>query len=96
MAESKRQIQKASTRARVVQAATVQFQAEGYDGTNLRDIAKMAGVSTGAIFANFRDKEALYREVFGHAPYSAEQGRAMASALKSLGVDPVLILAAAA
>lgn len=96
MAENKRQLQKAATRDKVVLAARVLFQAHGYAGTNLREIAKAAGVSTGAIFGNFADKDELYRAVFGHDPYTAEQGRKLASALVGLGVDPVLILAAAA
>lgn len=96
MAENKRDLQKAKTREKVIKAATVEFQAGGFDATTMRDIAKTAGVSTGAIFASFRDKEELYREVFGHAPYTAEQGRTLASALRGVGIDPVLILAAAA
>lgn len=64
--------------------------------TRLHPSPRLLSAVTGAIFASFRDKEELYREVFGHAPYTAEQGRTLASALRGVGIDPVLILAAAA
>ncbi len=72
-----RKAQKAATRAKVLDAAGVCFRTLGYERSTIRDIARMAEMSTGAVFANFEDKAHLYREVMGHAPVSAEHGRAL-------------------
>ena len=39
------------------------FSEEGYEGATIRDIAAAAGMSTGAVFANFSDKSDLFREI---------------------------------
>lgn len=78
---SRRQAQACATRARVVQAGGAMFAALGYEAATIRTIAAAGGLSTGAVFAHFDDKAALYREVFGHAPVSAEQGRRLLNAL---------------
>jgi AcrR family transcriptional regulator len=54
---------KAATRARLVEAAGLDFIAHGYDAVGLRDIAQHAGLSTGAIFANFTSKHDLLEAV---------------------------------
>src|SRR5690606_38447944 len=40
------------------------FAERGYDAATIRDIAKGAGMSTGAVFANFQDKAELFEAVF--------------------------------
>ncbi len=40
------------------------FAERGYDAATIRDIAKGAGMSTGAVFANFQDKAELFECVF--------------------------------
>jgi AcrR family transcriptional regulator len=67
---------KAATRAKILEAARSLFTVAGYEHSTMREIARMVGMSTGAIFVNFTDKAALYRAVFGHAPLTAEEGRA--------------------
>lgn len=52
---------KAATKERVRQAAMVEFTLYGYERTTMRNIAKRAGLSTGAIFASYPDKDALLR-----------------------------------
>lgn len=87
--------QKAATMASVVEAARCCFNTTGYERTTMRDIARMAGRSTGAVFASFEGKEALYRAVYGHALVSPELGagllnvvrRALASGETLYGVD---------
>lgn len=74
---SARLAHKAATRAKVLDAAGVCFRTLGYERSTIRDIANNAGVSTGAIFSNWSGKDALYRELFGHAPVSPELGRAL-------------------
>jgi AcrR family transcriptional regulator len=67
----------AATRAKILDAAGCCFRTTGYDRTGVRDIVREAGMSTGAFFAHWPTKEACYRDVFGHAPVSAEHGRAL-------------------
>lgn len=66
---------KAATRGKVLEAARRCFDAVGYEAATIRDIAARAGLSTGAVFANFAGKADLYLAVYGHAPISPEQGR---------------------
>jgi len=74
---TRRQLQKAETRAKVLEAARAGFSTQGYERTTIRDIASAARMSTGAVFASFADKAAIYRELYGHAPVTPEQGRAL-------------------
>lgn len=56
---------KARTRAKLEAAARDHFTRHGYQTTELRSIAKAAGVSTGSIFANWPSKAALFADVMG-------------------------------
>jgi AcrR family transcriptional regulator len=89
-----RSVQKEATRTRVLEAAKTLFEASGYDATGIRDIAKNVGMSTGAVFANFKDKASVYRAVYGHAPVSAEMGRAFYLAAQAGGADRLSALVA--
>lgn len=75
---NKRKASKAATRAKVVSAAAKLFaepgKKGGYEGATIRKIAKAAKMSTGAVFAHFDDKVALYTAIQGHAPVTTEQG----------------------
>lgn len=71
---NKREKAKALTRSKVVSAAAKLFAEVGYEKATIRDIAKAAKMSTGAVFANFEDKAALYTAIQGHAPVTTEQG----------------------
>lgn len=51
------------TRQKVLDAARALFAERGYDPATIRDIAKGAGMSTGAVFANFQDKAELFEAV---------------------------------
>ena len=48
-----------STRDRLLKAATEVFSERGYDGAGVQEIARRAGLTTGAIYANFRNKAGL-------------------------------------
>ncbi len=48
-----------STRERLVAAAIEVFVEQGYEQARVQDIARAAGLTTGAIYANFRDKREL-------------------------------------
>lgn len=56
---------KAATRARVKAAAKERFAAVGYDRATMRDIAKTAGLSTGAAYSAWDGKEDLWEDVMG-------------------------------
>ncbi len=60
---TRRAMAKQKTRAKVLAAARELFSTEGYEGATIRDIAAAAGMSTGAVFANFADKSELFREI---------------------------------
>jgi AcrR family transcriptional regulator len=61
---NRRQAAKIRTREKVLEAASQLFAERGYDAATIRDIAKAAGMSTGAVFANFQDKAELFEAVF--------------------------------
>lgn len=54
-----------ATRDRLLDAAAKVFLESGYDGARVVDIARAAGVTTGAIYANFRDKADLLVKALG-------------------------------
>lgn len=60
---NRRQAAKVRTRQKVLDAARALFAARGYEPATIRDIAKGAGMSTGAVFANFQDKAELFEAV---------------------------------
>lgn len=79
---NRRQQAKARTRVKVMQAARDLFGELGYDGATIRDIAKRAGMSTGAVFANFTDKTDLFEAIY------AEDSEAMMDAMRdAVGSD---------
>jgi AcrR family transcriptional regulator len=55
-----RQAAKDVTRAVVLAAARREFEAKGFEGANVRDIAAAAGRSTGSVFGNWKSKEELF------------------------------------
>lgn len=54
-----------STRDRLLAAAVEVFVEQGYDGARLQDIARAAGLTTGAVYANFRGKSELLFAAIG-------------------------------
>jgi AcrR family transcriptional regulator len=48
------------SRAQILEAALDLISRQGYRGTSIRDISKAAGVSTGAVYHHFPDKESLF------------------------------------
>jgi AcrR family transcriptional regulator len=56
--------QGAATRATLVVAARKLFAERGYHGTGTEDVVTFAGVTRGALYYHFRDKEALFEAVF--------------------------------
>lgn len=60
---NKRQRSKIETREAVLDAGLKLFKEGSYEQAVIRDIAKEAGKSTGAVFANFKDKVDLLHKV---------------------------------
>src|SRR5438045_774471 len=54
-----------STRDRLIAAAIEVFADQGYEGARLQDIARAAGLTTGAIYANYRGKAELLFDAIG-------------------------------
>jgi AcrR family transcriptional regulator len=62
-----------ATRERLLEAAEIVFAEKGFDGAKISDIAAAAGVSVGAVYFRFKDKDALF---FAIAEAFIEQARA--------------------
>lgn len=60
---NRRVLSKQRTRQKVLESARAHFTERGYEASTIRDIAKNAGLSTGAVFANFTDKADLFEAV---------------------------------
>ncbi len=60
----KRAAQKASSRAIILVAADLAFGANGFRATTMRDLSSLSGMSTGAIFSQWTDKEAVFVACF--------------------------------
>ncbi|WP_263409416.1 TetR/AcrR family transcriptional regulator [Terriglobus tenax] len=52
------------TRAELLQAARTVFAKSGFEHARLEDIARLAGKTRGAIYANFKDKEDIFFAIF--------------------------------
>ena len=55
---------KSSTRERLLEAAARVIARDGFQGARLADVAREAGLTTGAVYSNFRDKEELFMAAF--------------------------------
>ena len=60
---NQRALAKLRTREKIIAAARALFAERGYEGATIRDIAKAAGMSTGAVFASFTDKSDLFIDI---------------------------------
>jgi len=49
------------SRAQVLEAALGLFSHKGYGATSVREIADLAGLSTGSVYHHFKDKETVFR-----------------------------------
>ena len=84
---NRRDLAKAATAAKVLKAARDYFIAEGWDGATIREIARRAGMSTGAVFANYEDKAELFTAAMGHRPITQEQGLEAMRLVRAMTVD---------
>lgn len=62
--KDKRAAQGEITRSALLEAAATLFGQQGYAGTSVEEIVAAAGVTKGALYHHFSDKETLFRIVF--------------------------------
>lgn len=87
---TRRALAKQQTREKVLQAARQLFTERGYEGATIRDIAKAAGMSTGAVFASFADKSELFGDIL--TADHAAMAQAMTAAVEGkTGVEDALL-----
>ncbi len=89
-APTRRALAKQQTRLKVLAAARRLFSEQGYEGATIRDIAATAGMSTGAVFANFTDKSDLFREIMAD-DMDALLADMREAAARGRGVEDVLL-----
>lgn len=53
----------AQTKQRLLDAAVVEFARKGYEKTSLRQVCASAGLTTGALYFFFKNKDDLFRSV---------------------------------
>ena len=61
---SRRERDRRRRRAEILQAAELVFASKGYDRASIEEIARAAEYGTGTVYLYFKDKEALYVELF--------------------------------
>ena len=52
------------TKEKIINAARLEFAANGYDGASITSIARNVGIAPSAVYHYFQSKEKLYTEVF--------------------------------
>ncbi len=83
----------ATTRERLIEAAADVIAEEGYDRAGVQEIARRAGLTNGAIYANFRDKSELLAEavevglvrLFGKMEDARQAGASPAQVIEMVG-----------
>src|SRR5215472_8376442 len=83
----------ATTRERLIEAAADVIAEEGYDRAGVQEIARRAGLTNGAIYANFRDKSELLAEavevglvrLFGRMDDARKAGASPAEVIELIG-----------
>ena len=93
---NKRALAKQHTREKILAAATRLFSERGYEGATIRDIAKAAGMSTGAVFASFADKSDLFGEIAAVEQLALEAAMLAASSASNKSTAVIAMLDAAA
>jgi AcrR family transcriptional regulator len=81
-----RRIQAAATRAALIAAARERFSRAGYHATATTDLVAFAGVTRGALYHHFADKEGLFEAVFRQV--ADELSAAAGGAVAILADDP--------
>ncbi len=51
---------RARTRAKILEAARALVEERGYEQTSMQEVARRAGVSNGAVYGNFRNRDDVF------------------------------------
>ena len=78
-----------ATRAALIAAARPLFAARGFTGVGTEEIVRAAGVTRGALYHQFRDKQDLFAAVFEQLELEIAQRTGMAAA--AAGTDDALV-----
>jgi len=54
------------TKNEIIQTALIHFAKKGYENTSMDEIAKDLGITKPALYYHFKNKKALYNEIFRH------------------------------
>lgn len=81
---SRRRDQKTETRADILFVARKLFIGHGYGAVTMRQVAKAAGRSTGAIFLNWAGKDELFTEAMGRPVFTDAMGERMWRTLQGI------------
>ncbi len=85
MPPNRRSIPRADRLEAIVTAARRRFEANGYKGTSIADIAADLGVNTGSVHWYFPTKDDLFATVMARV---AEESRASVQSVLAAGADP--------
>ncbi len=61
-----RQERQEQTREELLRAAALVFERKGFHGAKLEDVAREAGLTTGAVYSNFKGKDELFLALADH------------------------------
>src|SRR3954447_5434824 len=92
---NKQEQRSAATRERLLAAARELFAARGYAAVGTEEIVRAAGVTRGALYHQFRDKEQLFEAVFEQVEAEVTQ-RIAEGAMQGGAADPLGALRAGA
>ena len=61
------------TRQSIIEKTAVLFNTKGFEGTTLQDLTACTGLTKGALYGNFKDKEEIATEAFRYAVLKSRQ-----------------------
>jgi TetR/AcrR family transcriptional repressor of nem operon len=72
------------TKTFIIEATAPLFNTRGYEGTSLQDLCEATGLTKGALYGNFENKDELFAEAFQYAvKLVREQGKTLVDAQKT-------------
>jgi AcrR family transcriptional regulator len=93
---TRRALAKLRTRQALLAAGKQLFTERGYEQATVRDIARAAGMSTGAVFANFQDKSDLFGEILANDYESLAETMRQIAGVQDRSVREALLVVLAA
>ena len=63
MPKTQKQLQSEQTRQRIIEAAAQLFVRKGFYGTSIADLAQATGLTKGALYHHFENKDAIFDSI---------------------------------